>query len=309
MPTAKEPRGLASAFGRSRSDHFQCYQAKGTKGAVKFRSRASRSRISSGTMTVELKKPAHLCIPVDKNDETPGAGNHAGHLLCYRQRSRRASRKFAKLDTVYTANQFGAEILAVTKPCEVCAPRHPAGDRSDADADGDRHPAADGNPDADANRDAHRNGDPTATPDPDLPCGNEVIDGGEECDGNAIRVPRHLHRSAHLPGLWRRLDQPAERGMRRPRRRGLSRVLPGELRLPGRCAIRSIRASACTPSRTTTSRSSIRRPTHGRRVHMAVAAMPKNQQQRPDRSGRLPSERRLQSRKLDRDSASPTSIS
>ena len=102
-------------------DHFQCYKIKETNKTPKFVKTTVTVQDQFGTKTVELKKPKRLCVPVDKNGETPGAGDHDSHLLCY-QAKQTSEPKFEKIDPVYTANQFGNESLKVIKLAELCVP-------------------------------------------------------------------------------------------------------------------------------------------------------------------------------------------
>jgi hypothetical protein len=260
VPTAKSLVASPPPLVAPALDHFQCYQVKGTKGAVKFVKQSVTVEDQFGTMTVELKKPAHLCIPVDKNDETPGAGNHAGHLLCY-QAKQTSQPKFAKLDTVYTANQFGAEILAVTKPYEVCLPAIRPGIGLTPTPTVTATPPPTATPTPTRTATPTGTATPTATPTPIFPCGNEVIDGGEECDGNAPSAcPGTCTIDCTCPVCGDdSTNQSNEEcdGLDDAACPGFCQRTAGARA----CAIRSIRASACTPSRTTTSRSSIRRPT------------------------------------------------
>jgi len=124
-------------------DHFQCYIIKETKGSTKFVAQTVTVEDQFGSMTIELKKPKRLCLPVDKNGEAPGAGGHDARLLCY-QAKQTNQPKFEKFSPAYTSNQFGFETLKVIKPAELCVP--------------------------------------AIQPPPN--CGNNVIDGGEQCDGS-----------------------------------------------------------------------------------------------------------------------------
>src|SRR6185369_11213391 len=63
-----------------------------------------------GTMTVQVRKPSRLCLPADKNAESPGAEHHPGQLACYVVKQTDAT-KFARVTPLYVANQFGDETL------------------------------------------------------------------------------------------------------------------------------------------------------------------------------------------------------
>ena len=104
------------------TDHFQCYQVGITKGFPKFVPQVGvQIEDQFGTMTVDVKKPRFLCLPVDKNGESPGAELHVDHLMCYQVKQTDAV-KFAKQLGYYVNNQFGSERLDVIKPAELCIP-------------------------------------------------------------------------------------------------------------------------------------------------------------------------------------------
>src|SRR5204863_6596965 len=62
-------------------DHYTCYKV--------LRARFTRPSIGIddqfGSWTVDVKKPARLCIPANKNNE--GVPDPASNLLCYQVRS------------------------------------------------------------------------------------------------------------------------------------------------------------------------------------------------------------------------------
>jgi hypothetical protein len=103
------------------TDHFQCYKIAISKNTPKFVPVLGVSLGDQfGTMTVDVKKPAFLCNPVDKNGEDPTAPNHSDHLLCYKAKQVDAV-KFVKLVGVFVNNQFGSETLDVKKQrCSAC---------------------------------------------------------------------------------------------------------------------------------------------------------------------------------------------
>ena len=74
-----------------------------------------------GTMTVDVKRPAYLCNPADKQSEDPTAPSHIDHLMCYRTKQTDAV-KFVKIVGVFTEDQFGAETLDVKQPQLLCVP-------------------------------------------------------------------------------------------------------------------------------------------------------------------------------------------
>jgi len=104
------------------TDHFQCYKISISTNTPKFVPVLGVSLGDQfGTMTVDVKKPAFLCNPVDKNGEDPTAPNHSDHLLCYKAKQVDTV-KFVKLVGVFVNNQFGSETLDVKKPALLCVP-------------------------------------------------------------------------------------------------------------------------------------------------------------------------------------------
>src|SRR4029434_8260455 len=65
-------------------DHYNCYKVKvtsGTRKLVKGLTVRVQDQSKSPAKTFVLRKPKHLCLPVDKNGE--GIKNPDAHLLCY----------------------------------------------------------------------------------------------------------------------------------------------------------------------------------------------------------------------------------
>src|SRR6185369_13004606 len=70
---------------------------------------------------VQVKKPSRLCVPVNKNNEEPGAETHADHLLCY-QVKQTSFPRFVTVSPLFVNDQFGPETLDARKPKELCVP-------------------------------------------------------------------------------------------------------------------------------------------------------------------------------------------
>ena len=66
-----------------------------------------------------MKKPKHLCTPVDKDGE--GIIDPVNHLMCYDLKKIKDEPKFKKTN-VFTNNQFGPEQLDVKKEKLLCLP-------------------------------------------------------------------------------------------------------------------------------------------------------------------------------------------
>ncbi len=104
------------------TDHFQCYKVSVSKNTPKFNPVLGVALGDQfGTMTVDVKKPAYLCLPVDKNGEDPTAPTDAGNLMCYKVKQTDLV-KFAKLTGIFVNNQFGPETLDAKKPAQLCLP-------------------------------------------------------------------------------------------------------------------------------------------------------------------------------------------
>ena len=101
----------------STPDHFQCYRVAVRKtsfdpiGGVKIHDRF-------GTLTAQLRRVMRLCVPANKNNESPGAETHSQALLCYQTRSETG---FADV-TLGLTNQFGAHSELLIRRQELCVP-------------------------------------------------------------------------------------------------------------------------------------------------------------------------------------------
>src|SRR6185436_15368635 len=80
----KKPLGLDVPSAKSRTspplppsapaiDHFQCYKVRPSSGSPKFAPVTIGLQDQFGSMTVQVRKPSRVCLPVDKNGENPGA--------------------------------------------------------------------------------------------------------------------------------------------------------------------------------------------------------------------------------------------
>jgi hypothetical protein len=104
-------------------DHFKCYKTKVTSGYPPF----ARNTVITVTdefdnlpRLMALKKPKHLCNPVNKNGE--GIKNPDVHLVCYQAKPARGERKHVRRPGLYISNQFGDLRLDTIKEAEFCIP-------------------------------------------------------------------------------------------------------------------------------------------------------------------------------------------
>jgi hypothetical protein len=95
-------------------DHFKCYKSQGAK----FRASGIAVETQFGPLTVDIKKPLHLCAPANKNGEDPTAPGHPDYLMCYQVKGQRP----ATQPTIYTNDQFGPDHYSFFGTRELCVP-------------------------------------------------------------------------------------------------------------------------------------------------------------------------------------------
>src|SRR6185369_12587024 len=85
VPSAEDPSSdpPPPAFNSHGVDHYKCYKAKVTKGTAGLPkgTTVAVADLFSTTRTLAVKKPKHVCTPVDR--EGDGIKNADGHLVCY----------------------------------------------------------------------------------------------------------------------------------------------------------------------------------------------------------------------------------
>jgi len=118
VPTAKSLAGIPAPPMFPALDHFECYKTAHAKTRVP----AIKIEDQFGTITVDIKKPLHLCIPVDKNGEgipTPGQA-----AMCYKVQTTPGTPPPQKHlpNDLYVTNQFGSDVLELFGPRELCVP-------------------------------------------------------------------------------------------------------------------------------------------------------------------------------------------
>jgi hypothetical protein len=122
VPTAKNLSATPPTPTMFVTDHFDCYKASVPSGLPKFVPVPGVPvQDQFGSMTVDVKKPKYLCLPVDKNGEDPSAPTHTADLMCY-QVKQVDPVPFMKIVGVFVNNQFGPETLDVKKPALLCVP-------------------------------------------------------------------------------------------------------------------------------------------------------------------------------------------
>jgi cysteine-rich repeat protein len=135
--------GCSAACHFEPRDRYKCYKVKRKSAASARPPVGLADRFGVGAAIIG--KPVALCTPVDMNRS--GIIDRSTTLLCYR-----IDPTLALVDrqarTVILGNEFGGRILTATRPRSVCVPSVPIAGLI-----------------------------PTV-----LPCGNGIVDGGEECD-------------------------------------------------------------------------------------------------------------------------------
>lgn len=106
-------------------NRFKCYKARPAKGSDRFVAPLPPTIVDQffpGGQRFELGRITKLCMPVDKQGETPGAELRDGHLLCYRAKLPRGSGSFAAQTVATHSSNFGPHVLRATAPAELCVP-------------------------------------------------------------------------------------------------------------------------------------------------------------------------------------------
>lgn len=101
-------------------DHYECYAAKVASGTPKFPKGVLATvadHFLDAPETVAVKKPTHLCIPVDANGA--GIAHATVSELCY---AVKPSVKHPPTPGVFVHAQFGAERLDAAKEERLCVP-------------------------------------------------------------------------------------------------------------------------------------------------------------------------------------------
>jgi hypothetical protein len=108
-------------------DNFTCYKVVIARGAPKFvpitGGRVQLTDEFGGPLAYDVLKPTHLCTPVDKENENPGAETHAGHLMCYQVKLSTAGvAKFVPHEVAAANTNFPNARLMAKSLAELCVP-------------------------------------------------------------------------------------------------------------------------------------------------------------------------------------------
>jgi hypothetical protein len=116
VPTTKSldaPPGLLDPFF---VDHFKCYRIA----YAKYRGSGIQITDQFGGLTIDIKKPVHLCLAADKNGE--GIFDPSQTLMCYLVRTTSGTPPPVAPALVMTNNQFGPDAYSFYGPREFCVP-------------------------------------------------------------------------------------------------------------------------------------------------------------------------------------------
>ena len=115
VPTAKSLTGIPPSLGVP-MNHFKCYRVAG----VKFRAFGLQIEDQFGSLTVDIKKPTHLCVAANKNNE--GVVDATSHLMCYQDRIASGAVMHPQPAQIFTNNQFGTDVYPIFGPRDFCVP-------------------------------------------------------------------------------------------------------------------------------------------------------------------------------------------
>ena len=116
VPTAKSvvgPPAMPEAFG---TDHFKCYKIA----YAKLRVFGVTIEDQFGGMTVDIRKPTHLCLHADKNGE--GILDPIQNLMCYKVVVSSGTPPPQLPPVLYSINQFGPDSFPAYGPRDLCVP-------------------------------------------------------------------------------------------------------------------------------------------------------------------------------------------
>ncbi len=98
-------------------DHYRCLKTKISKGTTPFPTGTVLAvQDVMGLHSIEVGKPAHLCVPTDKNGE--GVNDPSAWLVCNKVKSTPSFQP----DGIQTIDQFGPQIFDSGKEAELCRP-------------------------------------------------------------------------------------------------------------------------------------------------------------------------------------------
>jgi hypothetical protein len=105
-------------------DHFECHTVKRSRGTPAFPKGVQATVADQFTppKLFDVIKPTRLCMPVNKNGESPGAENHRAHLMCYHVERAAGEPTLVKVDNIRVANQLDDARVNTISEEELCVP-------------------------------------------------------------------------------------------------------------------------------------------------------------------------------------------
>jgi hypothetical protein len=103
-------------------NHYKCYKAKVTPDtpAVPAGATVTVANGFDALQTFAVKKPRHLCAPVDANGE--GIENPNAYLVCYKVKAPSGTAQYSEHIGLQAHDQFGPHVLQSLKQAELCIP-------------------------------------------------------------------------------------------------------------------------------------------------------------------------------------------
>jgi len=106
-------------------NRFKCYKASLAKGQPKVVAPpppTATDTLFPGGQELQLAKITGLCLPVDKDGATPGAGARAARLVCYQAKRPKGSPKFVQQTVSTNGAGSGPHTLVAKGIQELCVP-------------------------------------------------------------------------------------------------------------------------------------------------------------------------------------------
>ena len=124
VPSAVDPMNPPTAPDENTHsvNHYKCYKVKVTKGTTKFPLgvQVTVADEFTATKTFDVKRPKHLCVPVDT--EGVPIKNAEIQLMCYLARPALGQPLHVKQTGLQTADQLGSRTVGTIKEMELCVP-------------------------------------------------------------------------------------------------------------------------------------------------------------------------------------------
>jgi hypothetical protein len=98
--------------------HMTCYDVRCSSGSHFDGPRTVQVEDQFETVTIIAQKPWRLCVPTDKNNESPGIENSSDGLLCYRTKSSGGLGR----PSISWDNQFGSQSAKLNGRKQFCVP-------------------------------------------------------------------------------------------------------------------------------------------------------------------------------------------